>query len=369
VKEQAPGKGFLGVISVTPREDRHRSYKGKIFDNQECALLDVQKVAFDQEMWLPFLASGHMSDAESKVEYGSSFDKVLAYLRYNPYDFLLRFERIFSIKTNETITQNRQKMFTCEIVITPSPGNVNIQSDSGVLPRVYVGKPEQTEAKAVRSARIVAFAAELEIFLSSRYSAPVPTDKIPKHDSANQEDRTEVKEKSNVDLNSPTKQLPVEATVVESIVEPSVLSMQVAEDNHFKDDRPVAEIDLGTGIILRSFSSIRQAAESICRPKGFTTILRCCIGKTRTAYGFNWEFDTRNRNPISVEQSIGMNSVENIKNSFEQTSGFNSNRNILNQDDDVAENTEKVQVDEGEFGEDEQEEGDGEEEEEVVVVV
>lgn len=57
-----------------------------------------------------------------------------------------------------------------------------------------------------------------------------------------------------------------------------------------KNSKPVKQIDIKTGKVIKIFASTVQASHFLSKKKGELNIWRCCTGKRKTAYGFKWKY-------------------------------------------------------------------------------
>ena len=55
-----------------------------------------------------------------------------------------------------------------------------------------------------------------------------------------------------------------------------------------KLSKSINQIDINTGEIIKTFSSMNEAGKSL--GKNYRSISACCTGRTKTAYGYKWEY-------------------------------------------------------------------------------
>lgn len=55
-----------------------------------------------------------------------------------------------------------------------------------------------------------------------------------------------------------------------------------------KLSKSINQIDINTGEIIKTFSSMNEAGKSL--GKNYGPISACCTGRTKTAYGYKWEY-------------------------------------------------------------------------------
>lgn len=54
--------------------------------------------------------------------------------------------------------------------------------------------------------------------------------------------------------------------------------------------KKVNQIDLKTKKVITTFDSINKASESVKSTSAYSAIYACLVGKTRSAYGYGWEY-------------------------------------------------------------------------------